>query len=570
MNAASPAWRLAAADDDAVQRLAAELGAPPPIARMLVARGWTTPEIARQALAPDYRLPPPEVLSGMAGAAQVVARAVRARRRIAVYGDFDADGVTAAALLCRWLRGAGADVVPFLPQRLADGYGLTVPTVDRCLRTLQPDLVVTVDCGTHSDGAVRHVLERGVDIVVTDHHLAVAPSQVAPTAMVNPQLGPADGPGRELAGVGVALQLVRAIAQVLGRDDPADDPAILELAAIGTVADCVPLRGTNRTLVRRALSRMVSDSALPGLRALRAVAKVGEIRDTWPLAFLLAPRLNAAGRLGTAEDALELLLTDNADRAQVLAGHLDRENRRRQEMEERILEAASAQLDEQPATEREFGVVVADPSWHPGVVGIVAGKLVARHRRPAVVIVLRPDGGGRGSCRGLESLDLTAILADCAGCLESWGGHAMAAGLDLAAGRLDDFRRAFNAAVCRHAGGALPPQQLSYDALLPLGDADVDLWDWIERAGPYGHGYPPPLWAAERLEILDWRVAKARHVLMRVRQGQVYRRAVAFQQAHCPRPQGPTDFLFELQINKWTGVRHPELRVAAWRSSPPG
>lgn len=556
-------WQLATADDAAAERIAAALGLPQPMARLLVARGWATPEAARAALADDGApLDDPEAMPGLPDAAAALADAIRLGRRIAVYGDFDVDGVTATALMVRALRTLGAEAAPFLPRRLDDGYGLTVAAARRCIETTRPNLIVTVDCGTHSDEAVRHIRRAGVDILITDHH-HVAGAPAPATAVVNPRLGPPDAPWRDLSGVGVAFKLAVATAARLSR--PLDGVPLYELAALGTVADCVALRGENRTLVRRGLAAMNAGVSMPGLEALRQIAGIGTIREAGQIAYALAPRLNAAGRLDTADIALELLMTDDHGRAVELAGCLDRLNRQRQRAEESVLTAAEAQAAAQPAAERAFAVVVAGAGWHAGVIGIVAARLAARHHRPAVVIATGETGAGRGSCRGIDELDLVAALGRCADVLRRYGGHAMAAGLDIEADRIPEFRRRFNEAVADCVGRRLPAPVTRLDAWIGLVDADLDMIEWIRRAGPYGHGHLPPTWGTRRVEVVDWRIAKERHAMMRIRQAGTLRRAVAFQQGHRPPPRGPIDVAFQLQPNEWRGTRSAELRVVDWR-----
>ncbi len=562
-------WRTAAVEETAAVRLAGDLSVPLPFARLLASRGVADREAADAFLQPRLKsLSDPAELPGMAAAASAVWAAVDTGRRIAVYGDYDVDGVSATALVVRALRALGASVEPFLPHRLEDGYGLTPDTVERCIDLHRPSLIVTVDCGTNSADAVERAREKGVEVVITDHHQSsCAPAPAV--AVVNPRLAP---PGRvwsDLAGVGVAFKLAHAVlklAREAGRAgaDAVDLRDLLDLVALGTVADCVALTGENRVLVRHGLD-VIRRAPSIGIRALMQVAGLKEDPDAWHIGFLLAPRLNAAGRLGTAEAALNLLLAADAGRAASIARDLDRANRERQELEQAIVAAAMERIDAQYDPARDFALVVADPDWHPGVIGIVASRLVARYHRPAVVIALNGEGGGRGSCRGIESVDLAAALRECSTLLGRCGGHAMAAGLDIEAKRVDEFRARFNEVVATRVNGRIPPPVQPVDAWLSLDEADESLLECIELARPCGQGNPAPVWAARDVEVEDWQVMKEKHVRMRVRQGPAVAQAVGFNLASRGRPDGPLDIAFELRRNTWNGRSSLQLQLRDFR-----
>lgn len=562
-------WRTVAVDEAAAVRLAEELSVPAPFARLLAARGFAEREASEAFLNPRLKsLSDPGELPGMAAASEAVWTAIAAGKRIAVYGDYDVDGVSATALLVRVFRALGAVVEPFLPHRLEDGYGLTPDTVDRCIDLHRPALIVTVDCGTNSADAVERALARGVDLVITDHHQASGPAAPA-RAVVNPRLAPPGRPWSELAGVGVAFKLAHAVLK-LARDAGAPGAAALDLrdqldlVALGTVADCVPLTGENRVLVRFGLDVLRRAPSI-GIRALMQAAAMKEEPEAWHIGFLLAPRLNAAGRLGTAEDSLNLLLAPDAARAASLARDLDRSNRERQEIERTIVDAAMARIDPAFDPVRDFALVLADRAWHPGVIGIVASRLVARYNRPAVVIALDDEGGGRGSCRGIPAVDLAAALRECADLLHRCGGHAMAAGLDIDATRVDDFRTRLNEIVKARVNGRVPDPELPIDAWLRLDEADEDLIGHIEKARPCGQGNPAPVWAARDLEVEDWQVMKEKHVRLRLRQGAEVRAAIGFNLAARGRPAGRIDIAFELRRDTWNGRNGLQLQLRDFR-----
>lgn len=567
-------WRTTAVDEAAAVRLARDLDAPHPFARLLAARGFAEREAAEAFLSPRLKsLSDPCELPGMSAAAEAVWSAIVGGKRIAVYGDYDVDGVSATALLVRVLRALGATVDPFLPHRLEDGYGLTPDTVDRCIDLHRPALIVTVDCGTNSADAVERALARGVETVITDHHQASGPPAPA-RAVVNPRLVPPGRPWSELAGVGVAFKLAHAVL-TLARDagapgaDVLDLRDLLDLVALGTVADCVPLTGENRVLVRHGLDVLRRAPSI-GIRALMQAAALKEEPDAWHIGFLLAPRLNAAGRLGAAEDALNLLLAPDAARAAALARDLDRSNRERQEIERAIVDAAMARIDPVFDPARDFAIVVADRAWHPGVIGIVASRLVARYNRPAVVIALDDEGGGRGSCRGIAAVDLAAALRECADLLHRCGGHAMAAGLDIDASRVDEFRVRLNGIVAARVNGRVPDPELPVDAWLQLEEADEDLIGHIEKARPYGQGNPAPVWAARDVEVENWQVMKEKHVRLRLRQGAEVRAAIGFNLAARGRPEGRIDIAFELRRNTWNGRTSLQLQLRDFRPAGAG
>lgn len=562
-------WRTAAVDEAAAVLLAADLSFPIPFARLLAARGFADRAASEAFLNPRLKsLSEPGELPGMPAAAEAVWAAISSGKRIAVYGDYDVDGVSATALLVRVFRALGAAVDPFLPHRMEDGYGLTPDTVDRCIDLHRPALIVTVDCGTNSADAVERALARGVETVITDHHQASGPPAPA-RAVVNPRLGPPGRPWSDLAGVGVAFKLAHAVlklARAAGATgaDALDLRDQLDLVALGTVADCVPLTGENRVLVRHGLDVLRRAPSI-GIRALMEAAALKEEPDAWHIGFLLAPRLNAAGRLGTAEDSLNLLLAPDAAKAASLARGLDLANRERQEIERKIVDTAMARIGPAFDPGRDFALVLADRAWHPGVIGIVASRLVARYNRPAVVIALNDEGGGRGSCRGIPTVDLAAALRECADLLHRCGGHAMAAGLDIDASRIDEFRVRLNAVVAARVNGRVPDPELSIDAWLQLEEANEDLIGHLENVRPCGQGNPSPVWAVRDVEVEDWQVMKEKHVSLRLRQGASVAQCVGFNLAQRGRPEGRIDVAFELRRNTWNGRTRLQLQIHDFR-----
>ncbi|HOW97809.1 MAG TPA: single-stranded-DNA-specific exonuclease RecJ [Kiritimatiellia bacterium] len=545
--------------------LAASLGIPRPLAEVLATRGLAEPVEARRFLNPRLDdLSDPTVLPDMPRAVDRIRRAAKGRERIAVFGDYDADGVTAAALLTRCLRELGAEAEPFLPLRLEEGYGLGVDALNRCLEAHRPQLVITVDCGTGSVDAVRAAAAAGVDVVVTDHHEPAG--EIAPAiAVVNPKLGDG-GDLANLAGVGVAFKLAWALALRSGVDIRRIFRR-LDLVATGTVADVVPLTGENRILVHYGLGQL-NREPLPGLAALAEAAEVKDAIGEYHLGFAIGPRLNAAGRLGDAQAALELLLGDDPEALLPLARQLDRGNRERQKIEADILEEAMqdvAALD----LENNAGLVLARRGWHPGVIGIVASRIVQRFGRPVLMISLNEDGTGRGSGRSIEGFNLVENLAACRDSLVRFGGHAMAAGLELKEKNLAAFREAFN----RRVSETVPPDQLRpvqrVDAWLDLADADERLFEGLQALRPFGCGNPRPVWASSRVRVLGQpRILKDKHLKMRVVSGSAQREAIGFNLAGQPLPDGPMDIAFTLDMNSYMGRETLQLKLEDFRPSP--
>ncbi len=571
-------WRTEPADEALVGRLAAAHGLPRPLARVLAARGFdetTAPAFLNPKLAD---LGDPFELPGMAAAAERLDAAVAARAPIAVYGDYDVDGLTATALLVRVLRALGAPAEPFLPHRIEDGYGLHPETLDRCVETLRPSLVVTVDCGTNSVAAAARARELGIGLVVTDHHQPSGDPAPA-DALVNPRFGPPEAPWRDLAGVGVAFKLAHALLKLARkRGVPGADLDLkpyLALVALGTIADCVPLLGENRIFARHGL-RELNRGHWIGLEALRAAAgATGEV-DVYQTGFVLGPRLNASGRLGTAETSLRLLLADGPDEAQPLARTLNAANRERQDIERATFEEACAQLDGRfYDPDREYGVVAGSAGWHPGVIGIVASRLSSRYHRPAVVIAFDGAGGGRGSCRSIAGVNLLDCLNACAPVLRRHGGHAMAAGLELAEADVERFRAALHEAIAARVAPDDLQRRLRVDAWLEPAEADDGLADALAALRPCGQGNPEPVWGVRGVQPASppRRMGEGgRHLRLDIAGGGSVREAVLFGAGDRPLPDGPLDLAFELRRNTWNGQTRlqwllKDVRAAA--AAPP-
>jgi len=536
--------------DDA-RRLADELGLSEPVAIALVRRGYRTTAEARAFLAADESHDP-SAFRSMGAIVERVRAAMRARERITVHGDFDVDGVCATAILVGALRQLGAECDWLIPDRMVDGYGLSEDNV-RKLAERGTRLLIAVDCGITAVAEVELAKRLGMDVVVTDHH---QPGGALPDCLI---LHPAvDGyPFAELCGTGVAWKLATAL-----RSDPSQADADLDLVALATVADVVPLVGENRALVKRGLEE-VRRAQRPGMRALLEAAKCDPSRlDEGDLAFRLAPRINAAGRLYRADAGVELFLTQKDERAGEIAAELSRVNGERRATERRVLGEAEAALRALPERLREAsGYVLAGEGWHPGVIGIVASRLVEQHHRPVVVVSLDGEGGGRGSGRSIPGFDLLAALEACSEHLTRFGGHRAAAGLELDAGSLDAFREAF----AEHASKVLGPDDLTkterIDAMVGGASLGLELAEELRRLAPFGMGNPGIRLLVPAARVRDVRsIGEGKHSRFSLHSGSHKALGVAF-----GRPslgvdeEQAVDVAVRLEVNRWNGSVEPQV-----------
>jgi single-stranded-DNA-specific exonuclease len=524
-------------------------------ASVLVRRGYGDPEAARAFLDARPVSHDPLLLGAMDEACAAIRSAVANGRRICVHGDYDVDGICATALAVRILRRLGADADWHLPSRFDEGYGVSRETIGR-LAEEGYGLVITVDCGITAADEIAEARALGLLVVVTDHH---RPGDRLPDCpIVAPR--PSEYPFKDLSGTGVVYKLGQAL---LGVDESLE--ADLDLVALATVADVVPLVDENRGLVAAGLRR-IARSAKPGLAALMRAASVDPATvDSGAIGFRLAPRINAAGRLGHPLPALDLLLTDDPDEARRLAGELEGLNRTRQAVEERILREALEQVASWPeALRSRRGYVLSGEEWHQGVIGIVASRLVERFNRP-VVLIAGGEESWRGSGRSIAAFDLHAALAACAGDLERFGGHRAAAGLSILPERVE----AFAAAFALHAATVLPAEELhpivQVDAIVRGDELTLDLVEELERLAPFGLGNPAVTLLAPACQLGELSaVGGGKHLRLAVRAGGVRSGAIAFGQGRLLdslRRDGRHDVVFCLGANRWNGTVSPQLVV---------
>ena len=497
-------WMISAPSPDC-EALACRLRVPSAIAQVLINRGLSLDGTGEAYLLPQLKdLHPPQLLPGASEAAARIVDAINAKTKIVLYGDYDVDGTTGVAILWHMLRQAGAEVTFYVPHRIDEGYGLNLEAVKRLVED-GAGMIVSVDCGITAVDIAKVLKDSGVTLIITDHH---APHAELPdaAAIVHPTVG-GTYPNPHLSGAGVAFKLAWAIAQRLSGADRVTTEfrellrELLPLAAIGTIADVVPLVGENRIIARHGLSALPS-SSLPGLRLLIESAGLsnGKISG-YDVGFKLAPRINAAGRMGHARLAIELFTRADADRAREIALYLEEHNRSRQATERQIAKQAYEMIErDNLASDALRAIVLASPGWHAGVIGIVAARIVGRYHRPTVMIALN-NGEGQGSARGIQHFDLADALSSCSRHLLAYGGHAMAAGLRIAADRVDAFTEAFVAEANNRLTGDDLVDKLRLDAQLPLHELTLPTAEAIVGLGPFGIGNPKPKFATDWLDL---------------------------------------------------------------------
>ena len=551
-------WTIRPCPHRVQAKLAADLGISDLTAAVLIRRGYSDPAAARAFLEGERAPHDPFLLGDMADACERIRAAVAAGRRICVHGDYDVDGIAATTLAVLLLRELGADVEWHLPSRFDEGYGVSSATIGR-LADEGCGLVLTVDCGITAVEEVAEARSRGLEVIVTDHH---RPGPALPDCPIV-ATRPSQYPFPELCGTGVVYKLGQALFGV----DSDVPKRHLDLVALATIADVVPLVDENRSLAIAGL-RALARTQKPGLQALMRAAGVDPATvDAGAVGFRLAPRINAAGRLGHPREALELVLTDDADEARRLADSLEELNRERQAVEGRILREAIAQVESWSEAERaRRAYVVAGADWHEGVIGIVASRMVERFNRP-VVMIAGGEGQWKGSGRSIPSFDLHGGLAACSALLERWGGHRAAAGLSIDPANVADFARAF----AEHAAGLLLEEDLRpvthVDAIVPRGRAlSLELCMELARLAPFGLGNPEVTLLAPGCELGELAtVGEGKHLRFRVRRdGRDAGGAIAFgagARLDAYRVEGRWDVAFRLEENRWNGTVSPQLVV---------
>lgn len=555
-------WTVAEPPTGPAGELARALHISTVLAGLLISRGVESPEAARAFLTPSLdQLHDPMLLPQMEIAVERIRRALDNKEKLLVYGDYDVDGTTGAALLTRVLRALGGAVTHRVPHRRREGYDLHLPTVEEA-HAAGITLIVTVDCGSSALDAIARANELGVDVVVTDHH---EPGPQLPTALaiVNPHRRDSQYPFPELAGVGVALKLAQALARSLNLDENALLLRFSDLAALGTVADVMPLVGENRVIVAHGLRALPTSQKL-GLRALAQVAGFdGKKTEVHHLSFGLAPRLNAIGRMDDANLALELLLTKDSGEASQLAKRLDDTNRQRQDEQARILEQALEQVADHDLADTRV-LVLSSPGWHPGVIGIVASKIAETYLRPAILIA-EDENVGRGSCRSIAGFHICDALGECGEFLARFGGHAMAAGFDIPLEHLEAFRARVNQiGRLRITDEDLVPE-IHADMLLEPAQIGIRLVEELDQLAPFGQGNPRPLFITRAVELAGCATVGSAgiHLKLRVRgENAVPVDCMGWRMGSLCKELTVGeryDFCYELEINSFNGNRSAQM-----------
>ena len=552
-------WNIRQQDLLVQRLLTEELSISPVMAQIFINRSIRTPQEADFFLNPSLlNLHDPMLMKGMKDAVSRIKQAIQKKEKILVYGDYDVDGISAAALLTLTLKRLRADVASHIPNRLDDGYGLNEKAVS-LIHKKGIELLITVDCGITAIPEIKSLRELGIDTIITDHH---TPDEKLPDAdmILNPLQKGCPYPDKNLAGVGIAFKLA---AGLLGKDDDWLYQQ-LDLVCLGTIADVVPLIGENRILVKNGLNEL-THTKKQGLKALIEQASLKDKNITsYYVGYILGPRINATGRLGSPQTSLDLLLTDDKNKAEELAKKLCAENKNRQKMEELVLKQAMAKVERDIDFKHHRVIVLEDESWHKGVIGIVASRLVDRFYRPTVIISI--DGNeGRGSCRSIRNFNLFDALSGCSQHLKNYGGHSYAAGLTIEKSRLDDFRQTINDI----ANKRILPQDLipcvNIDAEIPISALSHKLLKELEGLSPFGIGNPRPVFVSRNLKIRNIpQVLRRSTVKMWVTDGKVTAEAIGFNMADLM-PSDPLnqkiDIAYSCELDTYKGISSIKLQL---------
>ncbi len=566
-------WLVPEQQEEGASGLAAALDLHPLAARILWNRGIATPEAVQAFLSDRLAdLPDPFTMKGMPAAVDRITRALRAEEKITLWGDYDVDGVCSTSLLTLFLREVGGKVATYIPHRLGEGYGLNLEAIERIAQD-GTRVLVTLDCGITSVAEIARAKALGLDVVVVDHHQV--PETMPPAdAILNPHQPGCDYPTRHLCAAGVAFNLCMGLRKRLresgtfaSRREP-NLRSLMDLVALATVADVVPLTGANRILVKVGLDEL-TQARRPGVRALKEVAGLGADApvSSGQVGFRLGPRINAAGRMDDASIGLKLLCSESVEEARTLATQLDQANAERQAVEQGILDDALAQAELQKGAR---GLVLHSDGWHPGVIGIVASRVVERFHRPTILVAVR-EGLGRGSARSIEGFHLVEALHQCAEHLVKYGGHKAAAGLSIEPGRIPAFTEQF----ARIAGERLTDDDLvprcRIDAMVSLREVDERAVEAIGRLGPFGYGNPEPVFASRRLvahpRLLPNKRGGAGHLKLSIESAPQLDAIGFSMEDRLPLTEGPVDLAYQVGIDEFRGVRRISMKLKDVRAS---
>lgn len=571
-------WVIGSPDPDQSLALSKALGISPVVAKILSLRGITEPNSAASFLnAPLKDILDPFLMKGMRESVERIIKAIRDEEKVLIFGDYDVDGVTAASLFVHFFREIGYPVDYYIPNRLKEGYGLSLEAIEN-IRKKGVNLLITADCGIGSVSEVKRAVELGMDVIITDHHQV--PQTLPPAySILNPLQKNCVYPYKSLSGAGIIYKLLIGLRTELRKTSYAEKlPNLkrhLDLVALATIADLVPLTGENHILAKHGLEEL-SGTAKPGLRALKSVSQLSEkVIDTYSVGFLLAPRLNAAGRLGEAEKSVKLLTSEDMVESLKLATGLDEENRNRQQIQEDVIREAKEMIKKNVNLKTEYTIVLESENWHPGVIGIAASKIVDMYHRPTILIALK-NGTGKGSGRSIEPFNIYEGLKECSKLLSEFGGHEAAAGLALKQENISVFKSKF---------AMVASERLKPDDLIPtvraddeinLDDMDIELIRQIESLAPFGMGNRRPAFVARNVQPFGdlIRMGKNKdHIKFEIRnKNGVRMEAVGFFMEKVFRKidfkNCLLDILFTPQINAWKGRETIQLKLADCRVHP--
>ena len=556
-------WQLYPVNPEQQKHLALSLGVSPVIAQILINRGVDSVETARFFLSPSLKnLPQPFFLPDMEKGVERILRAIREKEGIAIYGDYDVDGLSSAALLSLFFKEIGITTLVHIPDRIKEGYGVQAKTLES-LKERGAGIVITADCGTKSHTALKHAKTIGMDVIVTDHHeLDAAPSPAF--AFINPQRLPKGSMGQELAGVGVAFFLLLALRQKMREQNffEGREPNLkqhLDLVALGTIGDLAPLIGINRVLVSFGLKE-IAQSKKSGILALKERAKLEKETtiDCSDIGFRLAPRINAGGRIAQAQLGLHLLCSDDLERARGLAKILDQCNTDRQGMQEKQVREA---IEIASQKGERFGLVVASKDWHPGIVGLVASKLTEHFYRPSIALSIEGEFA-RGSGRSISGIHIVEILQECADLLEHFGGHTAAAGMTLRTENLEKFEERFESVLRKKTTEAVFTKSIRVDCELKLSEIDDRLLKELESLKPFGIKNPEPVFLGKGLRLKEAKVVAEKHLKFKVSDDANQLDAIAFNMGNLhPFEKEKGDLVFVPQWNTWQDIRIIQLKI---------
>ncbi len=554
-------WVLSKINKNEVDELARKAGISKLLAKIFLSRGMNDAESIRQFLEPSMgELHDPFLMKDMDKAADRIIEAINKKQKIIVYGDYDVDGITGTSILADFLARAGISADFYIPDRIEEGYGLSAGAIDK-IKEQGADLIVTVDCGVTAVDEVDYVSKLGMDIVITDHH-ECKPVLPKACALVNPHRPDCNYPFKELAGVGVVYKLITALCLKMGLGDMYN--RYLDLVAVGTVADVVPLQGENRVIVKHGLKTIEATSNI-GLKTLIEISGLKERKiDTWMLSFIIAPRINAAGRIGDAGRAVKLLTTENPQEAMTIAVQLNEENRFRQETEMEIFRQATEIIETDPSYRDEKVLVISGKGWHHGVIGIVSSKITEKYYKPSILFSIDEENA-KGSGRSIEGFNLFKALTHCQHLLDKFGGHELAAGLSLNPSRLPDFRKSIN----EYADSVMKEEdlipKLKIDVELEADDLNLDSVKELELLAPFGASNPSPVFSYSSFIIKEMRtVGGDKHLKMKLADGDFTVEAIGFNMGNLMDKLSCSylvDVACSLEINCWNSSEKVQLNL---------